>query len=56
MKKCRYCLYRKDCIGIVPGKDGKCLAFAVPPEQQKAYQEFLEEEKKNDFAALCRGE
>lgn len=54
MKKCKYCLYREGCIGEIPGPDGKCLGFAVPPELQEAYQAFLDEEKKTDFAALCR--
>lgn len=54
MEKCDFCLYWDGCIGEVPGPDGKCLGFAVPPEMQQAYQAFLDKEKKNDFAALCR--
>ena len=45
MKKCKYCLYREGCIGEIPGPDGKCMGFAVPPELQQAYQAFMEEEK-----------
>lgn len=54
MKFCKYCLYREGCVGEIPGPDGKCMAFVVPQELQEAYMTFLEEEKKNDFAALCR--
>lgn len=54
MDKCDFCLYKKECIGEVPGPDGKCLGFAVPREQQAAYEEFLARQAKQDFAALCR--
>ena len=54
MKKCKYCLYREGCIGEIPGPDGKCMTFAVPPESKAAYEAFLIKEKENDFASLCR--
>ena len=54
MKKCQYCLYQEGCIGEIPGPDGRCLGFVVSADRQEDYQAFLEEEKKTDFAALCR--
>jgi len=55
MEKCDFCLYKKECIGEVPGPDGKCLGFAVSPEQQAAYEDFLTRKAQEpDFAALCR--
>lgn len=54
MEKCDFCIAKEVCIGEFPGPDGKCLGFAVPAELQESYRAFLEEEKKNDFAALCR--
>ena len=53
MKKCDFCFYQEVCIGELPGSDGKCMPFTVPPELQEVYQAFLEEKKKNDFAVLC---
>ena len=55
MGKCKFCLYREGCIGEIPGKDGRCMGFAVPPEQKAAYESYLAgQAKKPDFAALCR--
>lgn len=55
MEKCDFCLYKKGCIGPVTGIGGQCLGFAVPREQQAAYEKFLAEKaQKPDFAALCR--
>lgn len=54
MDKCDFCLYKEGCIGEVPGLDGRCLGFAVPREQQAAYEAFLAREAQKDFAALCR--
>lgn len=56
MDKCDFCLCKKDCIGPVIGIGGQCLGFAVPREQQGAYEEFLARQAKQDFAALCRGD
>ena len=41
MDKCDFCLYRYDCIGEIPGKDGKCMGFAVPREDKAAYEAWL---------------
>lgn len=43
MNKCNYCMYRNECIGELPGDDGKCMAFAVAKEDAPAYERYLAE-------------
>lgn len=45
MNKCNYCMYRSECIGELPGNDGKCIAFTVTKEDAPAYEQHLEESK-----------
>ena len=52
MEKCDFCLYRYECIGEVPDKNGSCIGFVVPRELTVAYEEYSF--KKTDFATLCR--